>query len=122
MDQYVYRRLHTKKNRVVPPLKTTCMRICISKNGGEGTGVDRVFDTLRFFEEIGRLKWGSGLDIELDGKEFNYFDLKKQIESDSALTDECLDLLDSGKAFLLYKARLGSDIGKADPEDEESED
>jgi len=124
-DRYVYRRLHTKKNRVYPALKTTYMRICTSKNGGEGTGIDKVFDTLHFFEELGRLEWvggrGNKLTIKLDGKEFNYFDLKKEIETKPDLRDEALSLLDSGQAWNLYQDRLGGNIGKVSPELEAEE-
>lgn len=127
IDRYVYRKLHTVKNRVFPPFLSTYMRICISKNGGEGTGIDKVFDTLRFYEEIGRLKWenrsgqNGGIFVNLDGKEFSYFDLKKEIETNSDLREEAMDLMECGKAFEGYFARKGADIGKPDPEETEEE-
>lgn len=122
VDQYVYRKVKTLKNRVFPSLKETYLRICTSHKGGEGRGIDPVFDTLRFFEEIGRLEW-VGKAIMLDDKKFEYFDLKQEIEKPgSELRQEALSLMDSGKAFEAYFARLGGDIGKVTPEDQEGED
>jgi RecA/RadA recombinase len=120
-DRYVYRKIHTIKNRVFPPFRSSWMRICTSKGGGDGTGIDKVFDTINFYEELGLLTFDSR-DIVFKGKTYKYWDLKKQIETATDIRDEALELLDTGKAFDLYAARLsgmGEDLGKPSGEDEE---
>lgn len=122
IDSYVYRQVRTLKNRVFPPLKQTYIRICTSHKGGEGRGIDPVFDTMRFFEEIGYLSWASKDTVTLNDKQFKYFDLKTELENrNSGLRQEALHLMDSGKAFELYFNRLGGNIGKPDGEDAQGE-
>jgi RecA/RadA recombinase len=122
IDSYAYRRVKTGKNRVFPSMKETFIRICTSHHGGEGIGIDPVFDTLYFFEEIGRLTWTNKKNVQLDGKPFAYFDLKAEIERpNSELRQEALALMDSGKAFEPYFARLGNNLGKVTSEEAEDE-
>lgn len=118
-DEYVYRRVKTLKNRIFNPLKETFIRICTSHHGGDGQGIDPVWDTLRFFEELRQLDWTGKDEVTLNGKAFNYFDLKQEIERpNSELRQEALHLLDSGKAWELYAARSDANLGKPSAEGE----
>lgn len=122
-DQYVYRKIRTVKNRVFSPYRQSYIRICTSRasKGGEGTGIDPVFDVINFYEEIGKLKFMGVKDIQLEGKSYSYWDLKNEILTNPDLRNKAAELLDNGQAFDLYSARLtgmGEGIGKPNSEDE----
>jgi hypothetical protein len=103
VDKYRFTKIKTEKNRVFTPLRETFMRICVE---GKNLGIDPVWDTLRFFEEIGRLQFLAMDEVVLDGKTFNYWDLKNKILADQELQLEAQSLLENGKAFELYLNRL----------------
>ena len=110
-DRYFYTHVKTVKNRVFPPLKETYFRMWAEENGGTGRGIDPVWDVIRFFEEVGMLKFNDKSDVILKGKNYTYWDLKKEILSKPDLMQEARDILDSGKGFELYFKRLaGNDI------------
>lgn len=118
IDSYVYRKVKTYKNRVFPPLKETFVRICTSKAGGEGRGIDPVFDTLYFLEMVGECVFHDVNNVEVFGKSHSYWDLKKELENlESGLRQEALAMLDSTTAYEKYAAVLGGDIGKPDTEE-----
>jgi len=124
-DQYVYRKIRTLKNRVFPPFKETYVRICISRQGGEGTGIDPVFDVLHFFEEIGELRWHGPNELDLKGQVFTYQDLKQEILTKPDLRQEADDLMNSNGAYEKYHERFGKagkDIGKPTSEDGDEHD
>jgi RecA/RadA recombinase len=124
IDKYFYTKVQTKKNRVFPPLKETFFRTWIEENGETGRGIDPVFDTIRFFEEIGKCQFNSKDEVVLKGQVYSYFDLKQEILSKPDLRQEAEDLLNSGKAFDLYFQRLsgaGQSVGEPDGENSEGE-
>lgn len=107
IDQYRYTHIKTVKNRVFSPLKETYMRIWIADANGQGQGIDPVFDTLRFYEEIGLCQFNSKDDVVLKGITYDYFDLKAEILTNTDLREEAYALLNSGKAFEMYFDRIG---------------
>lgn len=113
IDQYRYTHLKTVKNRVFSPLKETYMRIWIADASGIGQGIDPVFDTIRFYEEIGLCAFESKKEVYLKGKSYDYFDLKAEILTHPDLREEGFELLRSGKAFELYfqRLQLGAEAG-----------
>lgn len=110
-DRYVYTHVKTEKNRVFSPLKETYFRVWIADQSGQGQGIDPVFDTLRFYEEIGWCKFISRSEVWLKRsqndrmKEYDYFDLKAEILTDSTLTENGAKLLNMG-AFTDYFERI----------------
>ena len=118
LDTYRFTKIKTEKNRVFTPLRETFMRICTE---GKFPGIDPVWDTLRFYEEIGRLQFLGMTEVVFAGKTFTYWDLKTKIQSDQELQLEGQALLDSGKAFELYFNRLtggGEEIAPVDKDEE----
>ena len=124
VDSYVYRKIKTPKNRVYSPLQETFIRICTSKAGGEGLGIDPVFDTLYFLEETGQLVFHDVENIEIQGAHLKYFDIKNDIEKNgdrSELRAMCLAQLNDGSAWQKFATRKGGNLGKPDTEEDEKE-
>jgi len=118
-DRYFYTNIKAVKNRVFPPFKETYMRIWTEENGGAGRGIDPVWDTLRFFEEIGMAEFPDSFEVKLKGKVYSYYDLKAEILAKPDLQQEAWSLLQSGNAFDLYFARLaGGEVEVGKPDDE----
>lgn len=116
-DRYRYTHIKTHKNRVFSPLKETYMRIWVEGTGG---GIDPVFDTLRFYEELGMLSWEGRDEIAFDGKTYAYYDLKREILDRPDLRERAFKLLETGEAFERYFSRLSGDsfeINKPDAEE-----
>lgn len=119
IDQYRYTHIKTVKNRVFSPLKETYMRIWIADSSGQGQGIDPVFDTLRFYEEIGLCQFNEKDDVVLKGVTYEYHDLKAEILTNNDLREEAYELLGSGRAFEMYFDRLGGREVSLPPPDAE---
>ena len=120
VDKYRFTHIKTVKNRVFPPLKETFMRVWVEENGITGRGIDPVWDTIRFYEEVGLAKFNSMDDVELKGVSYAYWDLKTEILKNPDLGLEARSLIDSGEAFKLYFNRLsggGQEVGAPDSEE-----
>ncbi len=125
-DRYKYTHVKTTKNRVFSPLKETFIRIWLEDKDGQARGFDPVWDTLRFYEEIGLLVFGKkkegDVEVLFRGEETTYHTLKQQILADPTLRNEALAMLDSGDAWKLYANRMaGTDESVEDEDGVETE-
>lgn len=127
IDSYIYTHVKTVKNRVFSPLKETYFRIWSADSSGQGQGIDPVFDTIRFYEEIGLCEFRSKKEVLMvnpDSGEVtthDYFDLKADILTNTELRDKGYAMLESGKAFELYFERIkrgGTELAPPDAEED----
>lgn len=120
-ERHVYSKVYTSKNRVFPPLKETFIRICREVNGGPGRGFDIVYDTIRFYQEIGLMTAESLEEVHFEGKRYSYWDLKNEILTKPDLIDRGNEMLESGEAFTKYFERIGAEFGSPDTETTDAE-
>lgn len=112
IDKYRYTHVKTTKNRIHTPGLETYIRIWLADSTGKGQGFDQVWDTLRFYEEIGMCRFLSKDEVWLAPEpgakmvRWNYFDLKAEILVHPDLREQGAKLMDNGKAFEMYFERI----------------
>lgn len=126
-DSYIYTHVKTNKNRVFTPLRETYFRVWSADSSGQGQGIDPVFDTIRFYEEIGLCEFRSKKEVLMVNPKsgevttHDYYDLKAEILTHPDLREQGYEMLDSGKAFELYFERIkrgGTELAPPDQDEE----